>query len=1049
MVLAPPEAERRQLTVMMCDLVGSTALAQYLDPEDLLEVLHAYQSMGADAIQRFGGHIAQHLGDGLLVYFGYPQAHDDDAQRAVWAGLAIIEGVKPLNQRLAQAHGVHLELRVGIHTGLVVVGSLGSNDRQADLALGDAPHLANRLQAMAVPNTVVLSETTERLVGHRVTCELLDGQVLTTATQPLAVYCALGAHPGARLTSGSSRTVTPLVGREQESRLLLERWTQAREGLGQVVLISGEAGIGKSRLVQVLKDQVAEIPHIRWECRGLPYYQHTAFYPIIDLWEHALRFQREDNLETKLAKLEQAAMQYNTPLDESMPLMAALLSLPIPAGRYPPLNLTPARLKQKTLELLLRGALERAAQQPVLLIIEDLHWVDPSTLEFLTLLLDQGPSAALLLVLTCRPEFQFPWGSRTHITRLALQRLLPAQVCQLVEHLSGGKPLPPEVMQQVVNKTDGVPLFVEELTRLVLEVGFLQEEEARYTLTGPLPALAIPTTLHDSLMARLDRLATVKVVAQIGATLGRSFPYDLLQALAPFDEATLQHGLRRLVAAELLYQRGVPPQATYQFKHALIQEAAYQSLLKSTRQQYHQRIAQVVEAQFAVMAETQPELLAYHYTEAGLGTQALPYWRRAGQRALARSANAEAVWHLSKGLEVLQRLPTTPERLQEELTVLMDLGVALTITKGIAALEVANAYSRAHALCQQIGDIAKLFPVLYSLWNFYLLRADLRTAWRAAEQLATLAEREQALVFRMQAYNVQGQTQFLRGEIDVARTNLEHVIALYDLQQHRSLALVYSEDPGIDCRIYTVWVRWLLGYPDQSLCALHDAQTLAEDLAQPYSQAQVLCFGGLAYLLRRDVHSAVAWTEHLLTLCREQDFALWMAGGLCLRGGASTLQGQWEVGIAQLRQGLADWRSTGSEIWTPYFLTLLAEAYLHAGQVSAGLAAITEALAGTHRTGEHWWDAELYRLQGEGLQRQNVADDPRIETCFWHALIVARQQQAKSLELRAATSLARLWQRQGKRTEAWDLLAPVCRWFTEGFDTADLQEAKALLETLG
>jgi len=459
----------------------------------------------------------------------------------------------------------------------VVVGTMGGAGRQAQLALGDTPLIAARLQSLATPDTVMLSETTARLVQGYFTWQPLGSHALAEGAQPLAVYQVLGASGAySRLDVASPHALTPLVGREQEVRLLLERWARVHESVGQVVLVSGEAGIGKSRLVQVVKAHLADTPHTRWECYGAPYYQHTAFYPLIDLWERLLHVQRDESPAAKLAKLEDALAQYSLALEETVPLFAVLLSLPLPPERYPPFTLTPQRQRQKTLETLLALTLERAAQHPVVLIMEDLHWIDPSTLEFLTLLVEQSPTAALFALLTCRPEFHPPWGVRTHLTPLVLHRLPVAQAGEMVTRVTGGKPLPPEVTQQIVARTDGVPLFVEELTKTVLETGMLQEQPEHYALRGPLPPLAIPATLHDSLMARLDRLAAVKVVAQLGATLGRTFAYDLLQTVAPLEETALQHGLRQLVEAELLYQRGVPPQATYRFKHALIQETAYQ-----------------------------------------------------------------------------------------------------------------------------------------------------------------------------------------------------------------------------------------------------------------------------------------------------------------------------------------------------------------------------------------------------------------------------------------------------------------------------------------
>ena len=649
----PADAERRQLTVLFCDLVDSTALASQLDPEDLREVVRAYQDTCAKVIARFEGHIAQYLGDGLLVYFGYPLAHEDDAQRAVRAGLGMVEALGQLNIRLKQERGVELAVRLGIHTGLVVVGEVGGGARQEQLALGETPNLAARLQGIAAPNTVVISAATVQLLGGFFAYQSLGTPALKGLAQPLEVYRVLYESTArSRLEAAGSTGLTPLVGREQEVGLLRERWAQVKDGIGQVILLSGEAGIGKSRLVQVLTEHVAAEPQA-WltPCQCSPYYQNTALYPMIELLERvALRFDREESPQQKLRKLEGFLVQYGLPLTEAVPLFAALLSLPLGTD-YAPLTVSAEQQKQQTLHALLTVMLRIAAQQPMLFVMEDLHWVDPTTLEFLSLLVDQGPTARILALWTFRPDFSPPWTGRSHLTQVTLPRLPRQQATEMTDRVAHGKALPAEVVEQVVAKTDGVPLFVEELTKMVLESGLLQEREDRYELTGPLPPLAIPTTLHDSLMARLDRLATVKSLAQLGATLGREFSYALLHAVSPWDEETLQRGLHQLVEAEFLYQRGLPPQATYLFKHALIQDTAYQSLLRSTRQQHHQRIAQVLEARFPEICETQPELLAHHYTEAGSVAQAIPYWQRAGQRAIQRSAHVEAVGHLTKGLE--------------------------------------------------------------------------------------------------------------------------------------------------------------------------------------------------------------------------------------------------------------------------------------------------------------------------------------------------------------------------------------------------------------
>jgi predicted ATPase len=677
--------------------------------------------------------------------------------------------------------------------------------------------------------------------------------------------------------------------------------------------------------------------------------------------------------------------------------------------------------------------------------MEDLHWVDPTTLEFLSLLVDQGPTARILALFTCRPDFNPPWTGRSHLTQVTLPRLPRRQAAEMAGRVAHSIPLPAEVIEQVVARTDGVPLFVEELTKMVLESGLLQERKERYALTGPLPPLAIPTTLHDSLMARLDRLAAVKALAQLGATLGREFAYELLQAVSPWDEGTLQQGLHQLVAAEFLYQQGLPPQATYRFKHALIQDAAYQSLLKSTRQQYHQRIAQILEARFPETVARQPELLAHHYTEAGLHVPAITYWQQAGEQATQRSAHVEAIAHCSKGVELLKTLPETPERALQELTLQRMLGVSLLSTKGFAAPEVESAYARARALCQQVGDTAHLGPVLFGLWGFYKVRDDLQTAREVAEELLTLGQRRDDPALRLQGHRALGDSLISLGEFVAGLTHVEQGIALYDAQRHRAHAFLYGQDPGAGCLSYAAQALWVLGYPDQALQRSQASLTLAHGLSHPFSLAHTLFFVVTVHAWRREWDVAQTHAEALLALATEMGFAQYVARGTYLRGWALAMQGQAEEGIAQLRQGLDALWATGSG--QKRLMAMLAQAYGHSGHIAEGLAVLADVLAGGANPGGRD-GGPLYRLKGDLLVRQALPDEPQAEVCFQQALTVAHHQQARSWELRAATSLARLWQQQGKYEEARELLAPIYGWFTEGFDTADLQEAKTLLEAL-
>jgi predicted ATPase/class 3 adenylate cyclase len=1046
---ATPDAERRQLTVLFCDLVDSTALSGQLDPEELREVVREYQDTCGKVIALFEGHIAQYLGDGLLVYFGYPFAHEDDAQRAVRAGLGMVEALGSLNTRLARERGLHLAVRLGIHTGLVVVGDVGGGSRHEQLALGETPNLAARLQGIAAPNTVVISAATSQLLGGFFACQSLGTPRLKGVAQPLEVFQVLYESTARSRLEVGGGGLTPLVGREQEVALLLELWAQVKDGTGQVVLLSGEAGIGKSRLVQVLKEQVATEPRA-WltPCQCSPYYQNSALYPMIDLLERvALHFDREESPPQKLRKLEGFLVQYGLPLAEAVPLFASLLSLPLDSG-YAPLHMSREQQKQKTLHALLTLLLRLAAQQPVLFVMEDVHWIDPSTLELLSLLVDQGPTACILALFTCRPDFHPPWTGRSHVTQVTLPRLTRRQAAEMTGRVAHGKALPAEVVEQVVAKTDGVPLFVEELTKMVLESGLLQEREERYALAKPLPALAIPTTLHDSLMARLDRLAAVKPLAQLGATLGREFSYALLQAVSLWDEGTLHRGLHQLVVAEFLYQRGLPPHAAYRFKHALIQEAASQSLLRSTRQQYHQRIAQALEAQFPEIVETQPELVAHHYMEAGRSEPALTYWQHAGQRALQRSANLEAVQHLTKGLEVLQTLPDTVERTQCELALQIALGPALLATEGYGAPEVETTYARARELCQRVGEPSQHFSVLFGLRLLYQQRAEFQTARALEAQLFELAQCLQAPGLLLVAHQALGTSAYWQGEFTQARVHLEQGLALYASQPHDALPADAVQHPAVACLALVARALWLLGYPDQALQRSQDALTLARELSHPFSLAYALSCAAVLHQLRREWHTTHERAEVAMALAGEQGFTLWRAMGTILRGAALAAQGCPAEGITQMHQGLMAYRATGTRVAQSYWLALLAEAYRSAGQAEEGLRALADALTAVHTTGERFYEAELYRLQGDGLLAQSLEQAGAAESCFQQALAVARGQQARLLELRAAVSLSRLWQRQGKYAEARQLLAPSYSRFTEGFDTADLQEAKALLEEL-
>ncbi len=927
--------------------------------------------------------MAQFLGDGVLVYFGWPTAHEDAAARAVYASLAIIEALQPLNDtRLAPQYAVRVQVRIGLHTGMAVIGEMGGGDRHEQLAMGDTPNIAARLQGLAQPNTVVLSAATARLVQGICALEDLGLHHLKGVTEPLGVARLLGTTAAPSEADELTSPAGPfLVGRDEEIGLLVRRWEQSRAGLGQVVLLSGEAGIGKSSLVQALHTHVSQAEVTRFALRCSPYHTNSTLYPVINLVQQVLRFAHEDPAETRLAKLEQGLQRYRLPLAEVVPLFTALLSLPLPDGRYPTLTLTPQRQRQQTQDALVGWLMAEAEHHPLLAVWEDLHWADPSTLELLGLLIDQVPTVPMLHVLAFRPEFTPPWPARSHLTPITLNRLERPQVEALIAHLAGGKALPEEVVEHIVAKTDGVPLFVEELTKMVLESGLLQEEAEHYRLTGSLSTVTIPATLQDSLMARLDRLPQAREIAQLGAVLGREFAYELLQAVASQDEATLQAGLAQLVAAELLYQRGRPPRARYLFKHALIQDAAYASLLRSTRQQVHQQVAQLLEARFLEIVETQPELVAHHYTEAGLTEQAVGYWQRAGQQASERSAHLEAINHFTIGIELLKTLPETPEHTQQALALHITLGAALLMTKGQAAPEVEHTYIQARVLCQQVGETPELAPVLLGLWRFYIARPQLYTAREIGETLLRQAQRAHDPALTVIADYALGNTWFYLGVLPAARQHLEEGIALYTPDQRRAPVFRIGHDPGVACRVNAAQTLWLLGYPEQALVRLHEALALAHELSHPYSLAYARCWAAIVSQFRRDVSVVHELAVAAVALSIEQGFSLCMALGTSLRGWALAMQGQGEAGMAQVRQGITAWQATGAGLYVPYFCTLLADVCAHLGHTEDGLQALAAAHTLVEQHEERYWEAEVCRLQGVLLLHAEGRVTPRGIDC--------------------------------------------------------------------
>jgi class 3 adenylate cyclase/predicted ATPase len=1045
-----PEAERRQLTVMFVDLVGSTALSGRLDPEDMRAVIRAYQDACAGVITRFEGHVAKYMGDGVLAYFGYPKAHEDEAERAVRAGLGVVEAVGRLS---APDNGTPLAARVGIATGLVVVGELiGEGTAQERAAIGETPSLAARLQTSAAPGAVVIAPGTRRLLGGLFDLADLGRHTLKGFAAPVRSWRVLGpsAAEGRFEARRRAAGLTPLVGREHELALLLDRWHLAADGEGQVVLLSGEPGIGKSRLAQALHERLrgGGGPYLRLRYQCSPYAANSALHPVIGQLEHAAGFARDDPPEARLAKLEALLARSAEDVGAVAPLFAALLSVTA-EGRYPPLGLTPQRQKELTLGALAAQLEGLARRQPVLTVFEDAHWIDPTSLELLERLVDRTAELPALLVVTFRPEFAPPpgWAGRAHVTALPLGRLSRRRGAVLVERVTGGKALPAALLDQIVAKSDGVPLFVEELTKVVLEAGMLVDAGDHYELDGPLAPLAIPATLRDSLTARLDRSAPVKEVAQLGAVIGREFGYELLAAVSPLTPSELRAALEELVASELVFARGASPETVYVFKHALVQDTAYATLLKSTRQQLHARIARALEERWPETRASRPELLAHHHTVAGLIERAVPLWLKAGTEALGRSAVAEAVAHLGRGLALIPRLPASDDRDRTEIELRVALGTAQMAHKGWPAAEVRTALEPARDLCRRLGETDGLVSVLWGLWANAAIAGDHARALRVAGEMTAgeaTGHSRLGIVGRCAAALSREWT----GRFLEARALTGEVLELYDPARHEALVRLTNHDPRCVTLQSAARTLWMLGYPDQAVSAFEEQLAHARRLGHVFNLCFGLVYGASVFAFRREPERQLAHLEEAMALATEQGFSPLLATGSLWRAFAEYELGRFEDALAHLRSGLTSWGGPSDRLNQPYRLALLARCLGRLGRLEEALVHIEDALHRAQRTDEGTHLAELWRINGELLLMSDRPDEAGAEACFARSLAVASAQRARGWELRATTSLARLWRRQGKRGEAHDLLAPVYGWFTEGLDTPDLREARALLDEL-
>lgn len=1033
-------AERRQLTVMFCDLVGSTALSARLDPEDMREIMSAYHHRCAEVIGTSGGFVAKYMGDGVLAYFGYPQAHEDDTERAVRCGLALVDAAC----RLQTSDSAALQVRIGIATGVVVVGDLiGEGAAQEQGVVGETPNLAARLQTLAEPGQVVIAPSTRRLTGGLFEYRDLGKVVLKGLADPIQAWQVLAASAvQSRFEAQHETSLAPLVGREEELELLLRRWNQASQGEGRVVLLTGEPGVGKSRLIAALQERLQSQPHVRIRYFCSPQYSDSALYPIINQLERAARFERRDEPAQKLIKLQDLFAPVVPQRDADVALVADLLSIPTTGQRG--LLMDPQKRKEKTFDALF-AQLRFLQQKPVLIIYEDVQWIDKTTLELLALTVERAQHMRVLLVISARPEFTPPWPSYAHVTTVSLTRLGRREGTMLITEVAQGRALPDEVTNQILVRTDGVPLFIEELTKTVLESGLLRKRDHDYVLDGPLAPVAIPTTLHASLMARLDRLTSVRQVAQVGAALGRQFSHELLQAAAEMPERQLNDALEQLVRAELLFRHDAPPNAQYIFKHALVQDVAYASLLRANRQQLHARIARAYETYFPEVVHAQPELIAHHFTEAGLTEAAIEYWRRAGDLAMARSGHAEAIHHFSVALDLLANLGEKPDRAAKELELCVKLGPVLMMVKGPGSRDVEAIYRRAVAL-EAGEDSSTRFKALWGLYYYSMTSGRLRAAAAHADELLGLAQRLGTDELVLEGHHAKWATSFWCGKLAAAEAHSQEGISRYDCARHHALAFTFSgHDPGVCARGVRPMSMALLGFPQQAMKHAGEAVTLARSLSHPYSLALAMWHHAIVLQVGRQRQRCRDVAMELLELSQEHDFPMMRGAGMFFSGWATADGGELEQGIALMEEGLALF-SAVRQVTRPYMLAVLASAKAELGKSGEALELLNDALASAEVSGERWWLAELHRLRGWLLAARGQHDES--EACFRSAIEVSSGQRARMLELRAATSLARLWSERGRNAEAHDLLAPIYGWFTEGFGTLDLQEAKILLNAL-
>lgn len=1045
------EAQRRNITSFYCSISIKSEGDAETDPEELSEVLPQCIDICEKVITRYSGYISAYTSDSISVCFGYPIAHEDEAKRSVYAAIGIREGIKQFSSKLLKEKNISAAVQISLHTGLVMIRDTGSSSIMNEIEiLGETPGIAFQLQAFAEPNSIVISESTFKLVEGFIEYKELGSHNVKGINKFISLFQILNQSvKESRFFTGKNLEFTPLIGRKKEINLLTDSWENALEGMGQVISLEGEAGIGKSRLVQELKDHVAKLPGT-WlvECSCSPYFQGTALYPIIELFEKTvLEFERNISPEDKLKKLEGFLVQYGLSLSETVPLFCSLLSIPF-GSKYTPLVLTPEAQKNKILETLINLLLSRANIQPVLFIVDDLHWADPTTIELLKQAIQHVSIYKLLILFTYRPDFSEPWDKRSNVTKISLSKLPHKEIDNMVNRVANGKALPNSVIDQIKKKTDGVPLFIEELTKMVIESNLLIEKEDHYELKDELKPLTIPATLHDSLMARLDKMSSSKEIAQLGAAIGREFSYELIHAVSVFEEESLKRELNNLVNAEILYRKLLFGKESYIFKHALIQDVAYESILKSKRQILHNNIARVLEEQFSELTDTQPELFARHYTSAGIYDKAISFWQKAGLQELQRSANLEAISLLTKGLQVLEKLPEGPEKNQTELMLQATLGPAVIATKGFGASEVGAIFSRSAELCKIIGETPHLFPSVWGQWVYNLVQANLKAAVNLSAEMLNMGEHFQQSSMLIEGNWTMGNNLFWLGEYEKAAEFLEKALKLYDPQFHHPHAYIFGQDPAVAAHCYQSYTYWYLGYPDKALQKTDEVLKIANELKHPFSIGWALAFGTMVAGFRKDADLTLQRANATIEYCQKQAYPFWLSACLVWLGWAMAEKGNVDEGIKNMRQGLSIFDAIGSNVVQPMFMGILAEVLGENGNLEEAITIVDKAFEKARIQEEKTSEIDLYRIKGKLLLKQSQNNFESAEKLLEEGIAFADKLQAKSRKLQAAIDLSLMWKETGQKEKAFQLLSDVYNSFNEGHTTRDLLLAGQLLKDL-